>query len=430
MTDIHKFKFAEAPLLTLAMIVRDGGQLFASLLETAASHVDEIIIGDTGSRDNSKAVARGSGALVYDIPWTDDFAAARNAVLERSTGSWILILDADEQIAPQDWLALKKWVTEHRQRGELLAASIQTRNYLPGRHFKRSWQPNPDPDPHALPEGNPAAGFVPSTKVRLIPNHPEIRFAGHLHETVETSLRVAGIPVVNLPLPIHHFGMLPRFQTPELRQAKARQYLKLARRKASATPHLPCAWAELADCAIACGNLDQGLQAIDRALVLAPVNVEYRLTAGWLLKEKGRLDDADRQLSAAGCSGPASDGVLAEISHLRAQIAMLRNEHRQAGQFLNLALRLVPGNGHYLNTLGAWHLQEGRGEQARLALERSHILCPESVEPLLNLGVMYEAAGMPERAEASYRQALDLDPECTRAGKALTRLEKTAGITN
>lgn len=414
------------PYLTLAMIVRDGGQLFASLLETAAGHVDEIVIGDTGSQDGSQSAARSAGAFLLDVPWTDNFAEARNTVLDHCTGRWILILDADEQLAAADWQEIRNWVLANDPRLEPVAASLTTRNYLGGRHSQRGWQPNPAPDPHALPGGNPAAGFVASNKVRLIPNRPDIRFTGHLHETVETSLRTAGIPVVNLDAPIHHFGMLPRYQSPEARQTKAEQYLRLARRKASANPHLPCAWSELADCAIACGQLDQALQAIDRALILSPLNADYRLTAGSLLKDLGRLDEADRQLSGASGSGALSGLLMAEIAHLRAQIAMLTQRHEQAGQHLSLALRLIPDNGHFLNTLGGWHLQAGRGEPARQALEKAHALCPELVDPLLNLGLLYEAAGKPDLATEVYEKALALDPLGDKARQALEKLQEAA----
>ena len=426
MTDQKDNRTSGQPLLTLAMIVRNGGQLFASLLEGAARYVDEIVVGDTGSKDASPRTARQAGAILHRIPWTDDFAAARNAVLAACTGRWILILDADEQLADQDWARLREWLVVHDPRQEPVAISLVTRNYLPGRFFRRGWQPNPDPDPHALPSGPPAPGFVPSAKVRVVPNRPEIRFAGHLHETMETSLRNAGIPVVSLSLPVHHFGMLPEHQSEQDQQDKAQQYLKLARRKASSNPHLPTAWAELADCATACGNLELALQAVNRALILAPLNADYRLTAGWLLKEMGRLEEADRQLSAATAGEPVSETILAEISHLRGQIALLGGRTGQAGSFLNLALRLAPDNSHYLNTLGAWHLREGRGEQARQVLEKAHQLQPEATEPLLNLGLLYTAADLPEQAERVYRKALDLDPGCTKAAEALARLEQDA----
>jgi Flp pilus assembly protein TadD len=101
---------------------------------------------------------------------------------------------------------------------------------------------------------------------------------------------------------------------------------------------------------------------------------------------------------------------------------MLTSRISQAGPLLALAVRLVPDNGHFHNTLGAWHMQEGRGEHARQALETACRLCPENPEPLLNLGVLYEAAGQPRQAEEHFRRALELAPECEKARRALERL--------
>ena len=56
----------------------------------------QIVMADTGSIDGSRAVAERYADIVFDFPWINDFAAARNAVLERCSGSWILTLDCDE----------------------------------------------------------------------------------------------------------------------------------------------------------------------------------------------------------------------------------------------------------------------------------------------------------------------------------------------
>lgn len=414
------------PLLSLAMIVKDGGQLFASLLQEARNWVDEMVIGDTGSEDASRQIAAVRGARVLDVPWTDDFAEARNTVLRECRGQFILVLDADEQVAPADWRHLRDWVADPQRVQQPVAASILTRNYLPGRHFKRGWLANPEPDPHALPQGNPAEGYVPTAKVRVFPNRKAIHFIGHLHETVESSLRNLGIPTVHLEWPVHHFGMLSDHQNSAQRESKNRKYLRLARRKASAHPHLPCAWAELADCAVACGEPEQALIAIERALVLMPLNPDYRLTAATILKEMGELQKARQQLVTAMNSGPVCDQTTADIAHLRAQILMLQGHPEQAGGDLDQALKLMPGNGYYLNTLGAWHLQCGRGKQAQLALQRAHVQNSTAVDPLLNLGLLHSASGQPDLAEQHYQRVLELDPENPRARKALARLEESA----
>ena len=88
----------------------------------------------------------------------------------------------------------------------------------------------------------------------------------------------------------------------------------------------------------------------------------------------------------------------------------------------------MPANPHFLNTLGAWQLQMGRGEQARRILERAHALCPRATEPLVNLGLLYRAAEHPHLAEQMYRLALDRDPDCARALEGLRRLEEAAQL--
>lgn len=203
---------------------------------------------------------------------------------------------------------------------------------------------------------------------------------------------------------------------------KACRYLALARRKTQDLPHDPAAWSELADCAIAGNKLKEALAAIDRALILDPSNPGMRLTAGWLLKESGKFAQADMQLAAVAGNQRVTDEELAEASHLRAQIALSRENRQLAASLLGVALRLSPQNGHYLNTLGVFNLQEGRGEQARQALEKARQAMPDRAEPWLNLGLMYEAAGHPDRAADHLRQALRLDPSCPGAAVAMQRL--------
>ena len=403
-------------LLTLAMIVKDAGQNLVPLLESAAPWVDEMVIADTGSSDDTTEIVVEAGATLLEIPWRDDFAAARNEVLDHVQGRWILVLDADEQLAGQDWRRLRDWV---EGRDDPAALRMVTRNYLPGLYSRRGWRAVPDDDPHALPgPWPPAPGFTPTAKIRLFPAREDIRFRGILHETVEESVTQAGLPVADSDIPVHHFGTLR--ENPE----KSAFYLELAKRKTELEPPNAQAWAELADCAINAGDYDEALRAIDRALILEPFHPDRRLTAGWLLFQCGQLNQADAQLAGVAGSGCADDRQLAESCHLRAQIALRRNEHDVAGRLLSVALHLFPDNGHYHNTLGVWHLTAARGDQARTALNRACWLLPGVAEPWLNLGKMYAAAGQPRAARDHLRHALAIDPGCEQARHALRELEQ------
>ncbi|MFD2880591.1 glycosyltransferase family 2 protein [Paenibacillus rhizoplanae] len=72
----------------------------ARCLRSVRGAVDEIIIVDTGSTDATCSIARSFGARIIDYPWNGDFAAARNAGLALAQGTWILVLDADEELEP------------------------------------------------------------------------------------------------------------------------------------------------------------------------------------------------------------------------------------------------------------------------------------------------------------------------------------------
>ncbi len=404
------------PLLGLAMIVKDGGQLFAELMKEAQPWVDEIIIGDTGSSDQSVIAAKDQGALVFDIPWTKNFSAARNAVLDHCTARWILILDADEKLSIQGWQEVVQWVKERQGESQWVAARLETRNYLPGRHGKRGWCRVPDPDPYALPSGAPADGYCPSLKIRLFPNFQNIKFSGILHETVEATVTAENIPAVDLPVPVHHFGMLK--ENPDKKQ----QYLELSRSKTEAEPHNAVAWSQLSDCATACGLFEEALSAMDRALILDPGNIARRLTAGWLLKMTDQLEQADLQLNAVAGSAGVNDDQLSEACHLRAQVAIQKGRCERVPQLLGVSIRLNPDNGHLWNTLGVWHLQEGRGEEARQALFRAATLLPHQIDPLLNLALLFEAAEQPAEALKFATKALQLVPDSAKAQKIHAQL--------
>jgi glycosyltransferase involved in cell wall biosynthesis len=90
-----------SPLISLCMIVKDEEANLAKCLDSVRDVVDEIIIVDTGSHDNTVSIARSYEAKVFYHEWDDNFSAARNVSLDHATGEWIFILDADEVLAQE-----------------------------------------------------------------------------------------------------------------------------------------------------------------------------------------------------------------------------------------------------------------------------------------------------------------------------------------
>ncbi|MCB9539592.1 MAG: glycosyltransferase [Myxococcales bacterium] len=78
------------------MILRDAARLLPRCLDSLQGVVDEIVCVDTGSTDDTPAIAERFGARVLRSPWRDDFSFHRNESLEASTCDWVLVIDGDE----------------------------------------------------------------------------------------------------------------------------------------------------------------------------------------------------------------------------------------------------------------------------------------------------------------------------------------------
>jgi tetratricopeptide (TPR) repeat protein len=94
------------PGLSVCMIVKDEQAMLPAALASLEGLGAEILVGDTGSTDRTIEIAQAAGATVIAVPWTGDFAAARNVVVARATQPWVLYFDADERLSPESvaWL--------------------------------------------------------------------------------------------------------------------------------------------------------------------------------------------------------------------------------------------------------------------------------------------------------------------------------------
>lgn len=82
----------------LCMIVKDEGQVLKRCLDSFAPLVEEIVIVDTGSSDDTKEIAARYTDKIYDFSWIGDFAAARNFAFSKAGCDYIYSADADEYI--------------------------------------------------------------------------------------------------------------------------------------------------------------------------------------------------------------------------------------------------------------------------------------------------------------------------------------------
>ena len=97
--------------VSLCMIVKNEEDVLERCLTSAAALADEIIIVDTGSTDRTKEIAARFTSLIFDFPWRDDFAAARNESFAHASMDYCMWLDADDVLLEADqavFLALKE----------------------------------------------------------------------------------------------------------------------------------------------------------------------------------------------------------------------------------------------------------------------------------------------------------------------------------
>ena len=161
--------------IALTMIVKNEARSLARCLDSVAPWVDKMIVLDTGSTDDTIAIARAHGAEVYERRWTNDFAAARNAALAHSDADWNLVLDADE------------WLTSG---GEYLQAL---------RHDSRRAVHNIRIDSDL---GNGSNTLISSHRIpRILPRG--VRYVGRIHEQPAHNL-----PVVDASVAVRHDGYM------------------------------------------------------------------------------------------------------------------------------------------------------------------------------------------------------------------------------
>lgn len=140
------------------MIVKNEEANLARCLSSVRGAVDEIIIVDTGSVDQTKLIAENAGAKVISLVWQDNFSIARNASLDLATGDWILFLDADEELEPGSGEALRR-IAEAEHEGYF----IKVINFI---------------------GDSGSVETSPDLIFRMFRNNPQYRFRGAIHEQI------------------------------------------------------------------------------------------------------------------------------------------------------------------------------------------------------------------------------------------------------
>jgi len=188
------------------MIAKNEERDLAKCLDSVRKIAHELIVVDTGSTDATARVAAEYGAKVVAFDFTRvDFGAARNAAIEQASGRWILMLDGDEQLAPDSAGKI----------GPLLGKN-ENAGYFLERHN------------HASDADVALTDHV----VRLFPNRSAYRYRGRVHETVDASILAGGGRLIQTDICIEHNFVSNR----DIRRRKNHWYIEILKEEIAADP--------------------------------------------------------------------------------------------------------------------------------------------------------------------------------------------------
>lgn len=201
--------------LSLCMIVRDNEATIGACLESIRPYVDEIVVVDTGSNDRTTDICREYGARLYEFPWCDDFAAARNESLRHARGEWIFWMDSDDTIPAECGRQLRDLVDglhDPRNLGYILQV------HCPG------------------PAENGHQDVTVVDHVKLIRNSPDLRFEGRIHEQLLPAIRREGGEVGWTDIYVVHSGS---DHSPASQERKLERDLRILHRELEERPQHP-----------------------------------------------------------------------------------------------------------------------------------------------------------------------------------------------
>ncbi|MGN2338865.1 glycosyltransferase [Clostridium cagae] len=175
--------------LSLCMIVKNEEKNLERCLESIKDIVDEIIIVDTGSIDNTLKIAEKYNAKIFFYKWDNSFANARNYSLSKASKDWILIMDADDELKSEYKDKVIKLINNENNKVDLYYG--ETLSYV-GNYSDNN--------------------ILSSINIRLIKNGKGYKFSGDIHEQItpgsEAADKQSFMEIVDIKY--YHYGYLDK----------------------------------------------------------------------------------------------------------------------------------------------------------------------------------------------------------------------------
>ena len=346
------------PTLSLCMIVKNEERFLEQCLNSVKGLVDEIIVVDTGSTDNTKQIAQKFTDKIFNFEWCDDFSAARNESLKHATGDWILVLDADETIAERDHQRIKE-ILEHTKKTSI---SLIHRNYI--NYSNAAGWISSKTDIYS--ESKIASGWYPESIIRLFKNNQNILFKGVVHESILNSLTEPD-KLFKLGIPIHHYG--------KLNEKKLKQkdifYEKLGEKKAIEENEF-YAFYELGRQYLHNGKLNEAEDFFLKSIESKRDYFESWFMLGSTYLLKNELDNALSKLRKAQSLNKDYSPIYANLGVIFAK----KKEFNKAVKNLIKAVTLNPNDASSYKNLGMCYDEMGNKQNAYYCFKKAVELNP------------------------------------------------------
>lgn len=320
-------KHATSRRLSVAIIARDEAAVLAETIESVRDIADDIFVLDTGSTDDTVRIAEKAGARVATATWTDDFSFARNCALDQIDSDWVLWLDAGEILPVDSKALLREFVDREADPNRVYMLMV------------------------VVPSADPSSSAEQAARMRLLPNHPELRYRGRIREDLTTSIEQLELGVDMAP---GRIGRHRRDNQATRKASKARRNLRIVSAECQAMEKLPVRLLLVAGEAFSdLQEIDKARQAFLQATQQAERGSTELLDAyyGLLTTFDGLPELRDQQLTI---------GLEAlEIFPLDAQLLCAMGSYLQVQNRLDLAERSFETAVKYGQVnLETWHLAE------------------------------------------------------------------------
>lgn len=121
--------------LSVVIITKNESVNITDCIHCARRVSSDIIVADSGSEDDTVALAMQAGARVIQVNWSS-YGHARNSGASNALNPWILALDADERVSPEMAVSImhQSLLDEHTVYG------FRRQNYFSGQQIRfGSW---------------------------------------------------------------------------------------------------------------------------------------------------------------------------------------------------------------------------------------------------------------------------------------------------